>query len=33
MLDDAPHILNVCTERPMEMDEYGKPVKGSGGLT
>lgn len=33
MLDDAPHILNVCTERHMEKDEYGKPIKGSGGLT
>lgn len=31
MLDEAPHRLQVCTVKPPEVDEYGKPVKGSGG--
>ncbi len=31
MLDEAPHILHVCTVTPLEYDEFGKPVKGSGG--
>lgn len=33
MLDEAPHILHVCTVTPLETDEYGKPVKGTGGET
>lgn len=33
MLDEAPHTLQVCTVKPIEVDEYGRPVKGSGGET
>ena len=31
MLDEAPHILTVCSEKPLDYDTFGKPIKGSGG--
>ena len=31
MLDEAPHILTVCSEKPLDYDIFGKPIKGSGG--
>ena len=33
MLDEAPHILHTCAVLPLETDEFGKPVKGTGGGT
>jgi hypothetical protein len=31
MLEEAPHLMQVCEVTPLQYDEYGKPVAGSGG--
>ncbi|MEL5895925.1 hypothetical protein AAE250_20815 [Bacteroides sp. GD17] len=31
MLEDAPHILVIRTVTPLEKDEFGRPIPGTGG--